>query len=115
MGDKAFMARSNPHRSSPANTDMTGDDGRKLQRQLRFMLDQARQNEHKLYRIQALELRLLGAETLPHLIDMLLINYPQDFDLDHVSLLLVDPEYEIRRVLEEHYEQLPARLIFLLR
>lgn len=106
------MARSRTYRLSPPGSEIAGDDGRKLQRQLRFMLEQARQNEQKLHRIQSLELRLLGAETLANLIDMLLTDYPQEFDLDEVSLLLVDPEYEIRRVLEEQYEQLPSRLIF---
>lgn len=106
------MERSRLHRLNIPGNDAIADDGRKLQRQLRFMLEQARQNEHKLRRMQSLELRLLGAENLPSLIDMLLVGYPSEFGLDAVSLLLVDPEYEIRRVLEEHYEKLPNGLIF---
>lgn len=106
------MARTRTDRFSKPAAEPADDDSRKLQRQLRFMLEQARQNELKLHRIQSLELRLLGAETLPDLIDMLLNSYPAEFDLDSVSVLLVDPEYEIRRVLEEQYEQLPSGLIF---
>lgn len=76
-------------------------DNRTLQRHLKVMLDEARRNEEKLHRLQALELLLLGAETLSDLIRMLLYQYRQDFNLDTVSLVLVDPQYEIRRILEE--------------
>lgn len=88
------------------------DDSRMLQRQLRVLLDQARLNEHKLRRMQSLELLLLGCSTLQELIDMLLHDYASDFGLDAVSLLLVDPEYEIRRILEEQYDRLPRQLLF---
>lgn len=88
------------------------DESRMLQRQLRVLLDQARLNEHKLRRMQSLELQLLGCSTLQELIDMLLRDYATDFGLNAVSLLLVDPEYEIRRILEEQYEQLPRQLLF---
>jgi diguanylate cyclase (GGDEF)-like protein len=81
------------------------DDGsqnnRSLQRQLRVLLDEARRNEDKLQRLQALELLLLGAESLSELIQMLLNRYLEDFALDAVSLVLLDPHYEIRRFLED--------------
>lgn len=81
------------------------DDGsqnsRSLQRQLRVLLDEARRNEDKLQRLQALELLLLGAESLPELIQMLLHRYREDFSLEAVSLILIDPHYEIRRFLEK--------------
>lgn len=88
------------------------DDRRMLQRQLRVLLDHARLNEDKLQRMQALELRLLGCGELHELIDMLLHDYVEEFDLDATSLVLVDPEYEIRRILEEQYPQLPEQLRF---
>jgi two-component system cell cycle response regulator len=88
------------------------DDRRMLQRQLRVLLDHARLNEDKLQRMQALELRLLGCGELHELIDMLLNDYVEEFDLDASSLLLVDPEYEIRRILDEHYTQIPRQLRF---
>jgi diguanylate cyclase (GGDEF)-like protein len=88
------------------------DDSRKLQRQLRVLLDHARLNEDKLQRMQSLELRLLGCGALHELIDMLLHDYVAEFDLDATSLMLVDPEYEIRRILDEQYMQLPEQLHF---
>ncbi|MDT8403556.1 sensor domain-containing diguanylate cyclase [Sulfuriflexus sp.] len=81
------------------------DDGnynsRGLQRQLRLLVDEARRNEDKLQRLQALELLLLGAESLSELVQMLLYRYREDFGLDAVSLVLLDPNYEIRRFLED--------------
>jgi two-component system cell cycle response regulator len=86
------------------------DDGshnnRSLQRQLRVLLDEARRNEDKLQRLQALELLLLGAESLSELIQMLLHRYREDFTLDAVSLVLLDPHYEIRRFLEDESSQI---------
>lgn len=79
---------------------------RSLQRQLRLLLDEARRNEDKHQRLQALELLLLGAESLSELIQMLLHRYREDFTLDAVSLILIDPHYEIRRFLED--ESLPV-------
>ena len=86
------------------------DDGsqnnRSLQRQLRVLVDEARRNEDKLQRLQALELLLLGAESLSELIQMLLHRYREDFALDAVSLVLIDPHYEIRRFLEDESLQI---------
>jgi diguanylate cyclase (GGDEF)-like protein len=81
--------------------DNGSHNSRSLQRQLRVLLDEARRNEDKLQRLQALELLLLGAESLPELIQMVLHRYREDFALDAVSLMLVDPHYEIRRFLED--------------
>ena len=81
-------------------TEKTSD-SRTLQRHLKVMLEEARRNEAKSHRLQALELLLLGAETLSELIRMLLYQYRTDFSLDAVSLVLVDPVYEIRRILED--------------
>lgn len=94
------------------------DDGnqntRGLQRQLRLLLDEARRNEDKLQRLQALELLLLGAESLSELIHMLLHRYREDFSLDAVSLVLIDPHYEIRRFLEDESTEVTSHpnLIF---
>ena len=79
---------------------------RSVQRQLRLLLDEARRNEDKLQRLQALELLLLGAESLSELIQMLLHRYREDFTLEAVSLILIDPHYEIRRFLEDESSQI---------
>ena len=79
---------------------------RSVQRQLRLLLDEARRNEDKLQRLQALELLLLGAESLSELVQMLLNRYREDFSLDAVSLVLIDPNYEIQRFLEDESSQI---------
>ncbi len=74
---------------------------RRLQRQLTAFLAQARQNEQKLHRFQQQEMAFITADGLGDLLDVLFDDYPRRFDLDAVSLRLADPEYEIRRILEE--------------
>lgn len=72
-----------------------------LRRKLRAFLSQARENEQKQRRFHEQELRLIGTPSLAELVQRLLFNYRTAFRLDVVSLVLHDPEYEIRRVLEE--------------
>lgn len=72
-----------------------------LRRKLNLFMDQARENEQKMRRFHEQELNLIGARTLPDLIQSILYNYRRSFSLDAVSLVLYDPEYEIRRILEE--------------
>ena len=64
-------------------------------------MQQARQNERKLRRFQSFELQLIGANSLFDLIKTVI--YPEHirFKWDLVTLLLLDPEYEIQRSLEE--------------
>lgn len=94
--------------------DDDSQNSRGLQRQLRVLLDEARRNEDKLQRLQALELLLLGAESLSELLQMILHRYREDFSLDAVSIVLIDPHYEIRRFLENESLQLAGHpnLIF---
>ena len=72
-----------------------------LRRKLKLFMDQARENEQKMRRFHEQELSLISARTLPDLIQSILYNYRRSFSLDAVSLVLYDPEYEIRRILEE--------------
>lgn len=73
----------------------------RLNRQVEEFMTQARQNEHKLRRFQSLELRLIGNTSLFELIELILYPDYSTFRWDIVTLLLLDPEYEIQRVLEE--------------
>ena len=73
----------------------------KLRRQLKAIIAQARQNEEKLQRFQALELKLIGCNSLSELIQVVLFEYRSTSNLDVVKILLHDPEYEIQRLLEE--------------
>jgi len=76
-------------------------DNRTLQRHMRVLLAEARRNEDKYQRLQSLELLLLSAGSLSELTSMILKQYPQDFELDAISLVLDDPHYEIRTILED--------------
>jgi len=72
-----------------------------LRQRLDDVLAEGRQNERKLRRFQSLELRLIGLGSLWELIEALLYPDTVNFQWDTVTLLLVDPEYEVRRTLEQ--------------
>jgi two-component system, cell cycle response regulator len=63
------------------------------------MLAQARDNESLMRRLQAFELRLIRAAGLRELTEALLADFKQAFALDQVTLVLVDPEDELRHML----------------
>lgn len=71
-----------------------------LRKKLKALMLQAQNNEAKLEKMQQQELQFIGADSLPELIDIILQQYRDSYDLDYVSLLLVDPHYEIRHVIE---------------
>jgi diguanylate cyclase (GGDEF)-like protein len=77
------------------------EENRLLRRRLEDYLAQARRNEAKLRRFQSHELRLIGLNSLFELIQDILYPNPLVFNWDAVTLLLLDPEYEVRRILEE--------------
>lgn len=72
-----------------------------LRHQLESLLQEARQNEDKLRRFDVLERRIIGAGSFIELIQLLLSDYRKVFGIEHVSLTLVDQEYEIPRLIEE--------------
>ncbi len=72
-----------------------------LRRKLEDFMAQARQNERKLRRFQSLELNLIGLHSLYDLIKAILYPDYATFKWDIVTLILLDPEYEIQRILEE--------------
>ena len=71
-----------------------------LRKQLKALVTQAQTNEQKMQKLQRQELQLISAESLPELIDVILQQYRDEYDLDHVSLLLIDHDYEIRHIIE---------------
>ncbi|MDH5395621.1 MAG: DUF484 family protein [Gammaproteobacteria bacterium] len=71
-----------------------------LRKKLKALVTQAQNNEQKLQKLQRQELALISAESLPVLIDIVLQQYRDEYELDYVSLLLIDPDYEIRHVVE---------------
>ncbi len=73
----------------------------KLRRRLDAMMSEARLNEQKLRRFERLELQLIGLNSLYDLVKTLLYPGGNAFQWDSVSLLLIDPEHELRRMLQD--------------
>ena len=71
-----------------------------LRKKLKALMSQAQKNEAKLQKLQQQEILLIGANSLPELIDIVLQQYRDAYELDYVSLLLIDKDYEIRHVVE---------------
>jgi len=72
-----------------------------LRHRLDEFIAEARKNERKMRRFQSLELKLIGLSSVHDLIDAILAPDYATFRWDEVTLLLLDPEYEIQRALEE--------------
>ena len=72
-----------------------------LRHRLDEFIAEARKNERKMRRFQSLELKLIGLSSVHDLINAVLSPDYATFRWDEVTLLLLDPEYEIQRALEE--------------
>jgi diguanylate cyclase (GGDEF)-like protein len=72
-----------------------------LRSQLSDLLDQAHRNQQILRRHQMLDLKFLGAETFGELVESIFQAYTEFSELDVVTLTLLDPEYDIRRILAD--------------
>ncbi len=70
-----------------------------LRAQLATVLKEARVNEEKMRRFDQLERRVIGATSLAAVINTLLVDYRALFELDAVTLALVDPQYEVLHIL----------------
>jgi len=71
-----------------------------LRQQLETLLVEARRNEDKMRRFDQLERQLIGAGSLTELVRLLLTEYKLAFNVEYVSLTLIDPELESTRILE---------------
>lgn len=72
------------------------------------LFQKAVQNEEILHRFQQFELKLLGLSTLEQLLDMLLYNSLDHFNLDSAELVLYDPQDTLEVLLNEHCRSLPG-------
>ncbi len=70
-----------------------------LREQLREFRARALENQAAFERLKQRELELLGAQTLPELFDALVRRMPRDDGLDAATLLLDDPQHELRHLL----------------
>lgn len=80
---------------------MQPESPRLLRQKLDELIRQARLNESKFKRFQDLELQITAATSLFELLCTILYPENSHFKWDRVSLLLLDSEYEIRRILEQ--------------
>ncbi|OIR17468.1 response regulator PleD [mine drainage metagenome] len=71
-----------------------------LRKQLQSLMDEARLNEKKWRRLDQFEKQLIGTRALPELIQVILDDYRTACETDAITLVLCDPEHEIRRILE---------------
>ena len=76
-------------------------ESRRLKQHLRDLVDQARENEKKMRRFQAIELQLISASNMLELIETILYDYREAFHLDALTLMLVDPTNEFERILKD--------------
>jgi diguanylate cyclase (GGDEF)-like protein len=72
-----------------------------LQSHLESMLERVKQNNVILNRFQAFEIKLLNLVSLADMIDHILENARHYFDLDVISLCLIDEKGEIAKFLDE--------------
>jgi len=79
-----------------------------LRHRLDEFIAEARKNERKMRRFQSLELKLIGLSSVKDLIKAVLTPDYSTFHWDEVTLLLLDPEYEIQRALEEEGVELSS-------
>lgn len=86
--------------ATSVSNDLSSEN-RRLRGQLKTFIDEARVNEEKMRRFDQFELALLGAASLGELVQLLLYQSTRHFGLDHVTLTLVDPEYEFTRLLQD--------------
>ena len=79
-----------------------------LRHRLDEFIAEARKNERKMRRFQSLELKLIGLSSVKDLIEAVLTPDYSTFRWDEVTLLLLDPEYEIQRALEDEGVELSS-------
>jgi diguanylate cyclase (GGDEF)-like protein len=95
------MARKEPTRTATPTgaRRATEDELRELRSRLSILTDEAAKNEVILRKTQERELDMLKAESLPALLRVLVQGLGDSYALDAVTLLLLDPQHEIRHLL----------------
>jgi len=74
-------------------------DNQKLRARLRMLTGEAAHNAVLLKRTQDRELSLLGADTLPQILRALVEGLKESYGLEAVTLVLLDPQHEVRHLL----------------
>jgi two-component system cell cycle response regulator len=76
-----------------------------LKRQLDTLLAQVRENEGKLERLHALEIRLLTTADIRSLFELLIHDVPREFGIDAASLTVLDDDHELRRHFDREIDE----------
>jgi diguanylate cyclase (GGDEF)-like protein len=85
-----------------------------LRQRLDEFISEAQRNERKQRRFERLELQLISLSSLYDLVKALIYPEPHHFHWDVVSLVLLDPDLELRRMLEDEgacLEQHPSLVL----
>jgi len=88
-----------PNRCAIADRDLASEN-RALRLHLGQLLGEAERNQQTLRRLQSLEIDILGCESLPALLELLMHESRPRCGWDRVSLFVHDPDYDIRRLLD---------------
>jgi diguanylate cyclase (GGDEF)-like protein len=80
-------------------------ENKKLKKSLAVLTSEAEKNHSIRARSQARELDLLRAESLPDLMDKMIVGLANSYGLSNVTLLLCDPHHEIRHLLMDATDQ----------
>jgi len=102
------------HDSKTGNTlESLRAENLRLRQQLDDLLREARRNQETLGRFDVLERKVIAAPSLAALAQVLLVEFKTLFELDAITLALVDPHHEIARILGDGADALPAGLVLL--
>ncbi|EJN03346.1 sensor domain-containing diguanylate cyclase [Herbaspirillum sp. YR522] len=87
--------------TSAVDTEMLIADNQQLRSELQDLLQQAHINQSIIERHQAFDLKLISASEFRELIDTMLNGMPGVFNLEAVTLSLIDGDYAIQRILRD--------------
>ncbi|WDZ95512.1 sensor domain-containing diguanylate cyclase [Herbaspirillum sp. WKF16] len=83
------------------DTETLMEENLQLRAELQDLLQQAHINQSIIERHQAFDLKLIGASEFRELIDAMLSTMPGVFNLETVTLSLIDDDYAIQRILRD--------------
>ncbi|MFJ3047512.1 GGDEF domain-containing protein [Herbaspirillum chlorophenolicum] len=87
--------------TSAVDTETLIADNQQLRAELQDLLQQAHINQSIIERHQAFDLKLIGASEFRELIEAMLTTMPGVFNLETVTLSLIDDDYAIQRILRD--------------
>ena len=100
-----------PAVADPTGADLGGDDAehRLLKARLAALTEEVSRNESLLRKTQERELELLRSGSLTQLFERLIVGLRTSYQLEGVSVMINDPQHEIRHLLSgDGLEQLPG-------